>query len=175
MWRRRLDLTLKPLLQLDSAHTKDFSAEKDFRDNFDVLDKREKSYIAADAFVCESACWRTMGKFSCKCCTTFHSDSPSFAVRCLWECKNAMKMLLKPFMQKKTHFFIRMLFDMASSVSVWVLWTCRTQSAGVAKWMFSHRSHDKMLMFSVFSSCWKRKEIKIVEKFDFTFSFFNRW
>lgn len=30
MWRRRLDLTLKPLLQLDSAHTKDFSAEMGF-------------------------------------------------------------------------------------------------------------------------------------------------
>lgn len=52
------------------------------------------------------------------------------------------------------YFFIKMLLLLiASSVSVWVFCTWRTQSATVAKWMFSQRSQDNTLMFSVFSSC----------------------
>lgn len=158
MWRRRLDLTLKPLLQLDSAHTKDFSAEKDFEVIW-VLGSTKGilTLLLVWPFVYQHARVRWKG---------FLTNAARLLALTLLRLSHVPSAEWKDHKTsrksspQKAYFFIRILLDMASSVSVWVFWTCRTQSAGVAKWMFSHRSQDRMFMFSVFSSCWK-KEISL--------------
>lgn len=163
MWRRRLDLTLKPLLQLDSAHTKDFSAEMGFV--ITLTFGLGKKILHCCWCV---RLWISMLAYDGKVFLQMLHDFSlwlSFVCRTLpLQSENAMRFLWFHIIHRKAYFFIRILFDMASSVSVWVLWTCRTQSAGVAKWMFSQRSHDRMLMFSVFSSCWNLKETEIIRK-----------
>lgn len=156
MWRRRLDLTLKPLLQLDSAHTKDFSAGKEFEIILILWStKRNLTLLLVWPFVDQHAGvgWKTLLTNAARllALTLFRlSHGPSTK----WtDDKISWRALTW-----KAYFFIRILLDMASSVSVWVFWTWRTQSAGVAKWIFSQRSQDRMLMFSVFSSCWKLDE-----------------
>lgn len=100
--------------------------------------------------VCESTSMRKMEMFYCKLCS--FSQSVLLCLACCKTLKDYVSNLLK-YKTLFTNFFGKMLLLLiANSVSVCIFCTCLTQSPGVAKFIFSHKSQLNAAIFSVSSS-----------------------